>query len=435
MAKRTTRAANLSKAVVARAYLSPTLVLLAMDWPAGAQAKDFLGFAILRSPGFTAREKDGYLFNKIGFSAPTEDAQPLPSNLAPIQKFLWWDAGINDKDRGKTFRYTITPVRGTGPNDLVLQHDSEMTIAVTLPTVEQDGISTWFNRAVVSSQAFSREFPDPAKDIPKAMDWLANGLQDAFADILSGARSIEGAVYHFTDKRWVVPALKGFKGKLSLVYEDQKRDETDLPAIALLKSAKFEGWPRSKTAIMHDKFLVDIEGGRVLTGSANFTPEGLTTQANLLHILESPQLAKLYGARQELISKDPTVAVTAKGADWSKPVRIGKSTVRVFFTRAHEESAVDRHGDQDDQGREELGDLLHVRSHGSGAADGAAGHERPQEAAVWPAEQHLRSEKQEGRPIAFRRTAEEAQCRHGGQGHALQSLAQGQAGAGLFLLP
>ena len=124
MTKRTARTANPSNGVVARAYLSPTLVLLAMDWPAGAQADDFLGFAILRRPGFTAREKDGYLVNKIGFSAPTEDAQPMPSNLAPIQKFLWWDAGIKDKDRGKTFKYTITPVRGTGPNDLALQHDA-----------------------------------------------------------------------------------------------------------------------------------------------------------------------------------------------------------------------------------------------------------------------------------------------------------------------
>src|SRR5215467_3843264 len=191
-------------------YTSPTLVLLAMDWPAGKQFSDFLGFAILRSPGFNAGETEGYLRNKIGFDPPTPDSQPLPSNLAPFQKFLWWDAGIKDSDPGKTFKYTITPVRGTGPNDLVLQHDAETTISVTLPQVEQDGIATWFNRAVVSSQAFSREFPDPQSKIPELMDWLANGLEDAFAQILSGAKEIDGAIYHLTDKRWVVPALEGF---------------------------------------------------------------------------------------------------------------------------------------------------------------------------------------------------------------------------------
>ncbi len=45
--------------VKARAYTSPTLVLLAMDWPDGAQFSDFLGFAILRSPGFPQVKKMG----------------------------------------------------------------------------------------------------------------------------------------------------------------------------------------------------------------------------------------------------------------------------------------------------------------------------------------------------------------------------------------
>src|SRR6476660_9920660 len=56
---------------------------------------------------------------------------------------------------------TVTPVRGTGPNDLKLQHQAEATMAVTVPTVKRDGIATWFNRAVVSSLASYREFPRP----------------------------------------------------------------------------------------------------------------------------------------------------------------------------------------------------------------------------------------------------------------------------------
>lgn len=319
-------------AVIARAYTSPTLVLLAMDWPAGNKHPDFLGFAILRSPGFTPTERDGYLFNKIGFDPPGENSQPLPSNLAPFQKFVWWDAGINQRDRGKTFKYTITPVLGTGPKDIRLQHDSETTITVPLPQFEEDGIATWFNRAVVSSQAFSREFPEPQKNIPAVMDWLANGLEGAFPKILSGSKEISGAIYHLTDKRWVMPAFKKYKGSLSLVYEDRNNDQTDRPAIKQLKSNRFEGFPRSKTNIMHDKFLVDVRGGRVLMGSANFTPEGLTSQANLLHIFKSPQLAKLYDERRQLIAGDPKVAETAQNAGWSRPIKVGKATVRVFFS-------------------------------------------------------------------------------------------------------
>jgi phosphatidylserine/phosphatidylglycerophosphate/cardiolipin synthase-like enzyme len=321
-------------AVKVKAYTSPTLVLLAMDWPEGASFEDFLGFAILRAPGFHPGEKDGFLFNKISFSAPTEKSQPLPSNLAPFQKFLWWDAGINDGDRGKTFKYTVTPVRGTGPNDLTMQRDAATTITVPLPMFEEDGISTWFNRAVISSQAFTRQFPDPKnpKKIDDVMKWLANGLQDAFPKILKGANDIRGAIYHLTDNEWVMPALKGFGGDLSLVYQDKSTDRTSVPAIKKLKSKKFTGEPRSKTNIMHDKFLVDTKAGRVLMGSANFTPEGLTYQANLLHIFNSPQLAKLYQARQTLLQPDPTKGETAKGAAWSKPVKVGKASVRVFFS-------------------------------------------------------------------------------------------------------
>ena len=316
----------------ARAFASPGVVLLAMDWPAGAKFTDFLGFAILRAPGFRRGEKRGYLWNKIGFSAPRRNSPPLPSNRAPFQKFLWWDGAINDGDRGKTFKYTVTPTRGTGARDLKLQHEAEVTISVTVPKNSEDSISTWFNRAVVSSQSFSRQFPHPEKTIDKAMAWLANGLQQGFPDILSGNGPIAGAIYHLTDKEWVLPAMKKFKGNLSLVYQDRKNDQVSVPAIRLLKSSKFKGAPRSKTNIMHDKFLADTKRGRVLMGSANFTPEGLTSQANLTHIFESPQLTKLYAQRQKLLTPDPTVPNTASGAGWSKRVKVGKARVRVFFS-------------------------------------------------------------------------------------------------------
>jgi len=316
-----------------RPYTSPTLVLLAMDWPDGANHPDFLGFAIMRSPGFHPGERDGYLTNKISFQPQGPNSQSLPSSVAPIQKFLWWDSAITDADRGTSFEYTVTPVIGTGPIDLALQHQAEATIKVTVPEIKRGGISTWFNRAVVSSQAFAKEFPVPAKDLDKCMQWLANGMQDAIPAVLKGASEINAAIYHLTDKEWVVPALKTFRGKASLVYQDQpNRDTTDRAAIKLLKSPNFNVWPRAKTAIMHDKFVVDVTGKRVLTGSANFTPEGLTSQANLLHIFESPTLAKLYSNRQALISPDPSVATTAKGAAWSAAVNIGKARVRVFFS-------------------------------------------------------------------------------------------------------
>ncbi len=315
-----------------RPYLSPTLVLLALDWPDGRLRPNFLGFAIRRAPGFSKGEKQGYLFNKIGFIPLGPDSHPMPSNVAPIQKFLWWDSAINTEDRGKNFAYTVVPVLGTGPNDLQLQEPSAQTVTVTIPRIVTDGIGTYFNRAVVSSQAFSREFPAGTMDIDKAMAWLANGLEGAIPGFLKGADAIEGAVYHLTDNEWVLPALKKMSAKGSLVYAFKPPGETvNATAVTALKKTGIHFDPRSKTAIMHDKFLVKRAGGQpvgVLTGSANFTPEGLTSQANLLHTFASPRLAALYATRRELIAPDPAVAATAKDTGWSAPVKIGKASVR-----------------------------------------------------------------------------------------------------------
>jgi len=53
--------------VIAKSYVSPTLVLLAFDWPAGAERNDFLGFAIQRTPGFSGGDPS-WLPNRIGFN-------------------------------------------------------------------------------------------------------------------------------------------------------------------------------------------------------------------------------------------------------------------------------------------------------------------------------------------------------------------------------
>jgi hypothetical protein len=80
----------------------------------------------------------------------------------------------------------------------------------------------------------------------------------------------------------------------------------------------------------------------VLTGSANFTPEGLTSQANLLHIFRSAPLAKLYANREALLTKNPSVPDTARGA----PVEIHQSRKgerpHLLLTRAQGQTSIDR---------------------------------------------------------------------------------------------
>ncbi|RAG14586.1 phospholipase, partial [Burkholderia multivorans] len=145
-----------------RSYLSPTLVLLAFDWPDAQSRADFLGFAIRRTPGFRSadgsrRASASWLPNRLTFDGPAADTQgDAPTDQAPIQKFMWWDARIDPQDRGAAFRYDVYPVVGT-PERLQLLDAQAGVCRIVLPAHIEEGIGTWFNRAVVSSQAFARQ--------------------------------------------------------------------------------------------------------------------------------------------------------------------------------------------------------------------------------------------------------------------------------------
>jgi phosphatidylserine/phosphatidylglycerophosphate/cardiolipin synthase-like enzyme len=335
-----------SKAHV-RAYLSPTLVFLAFDWEEGKDHEDFLGFAIRRTPDFEGKNTFAYLYNKVTFDSPAQGAKPVRSDEAPFQKFHWWDGGIRDTDRGGVLTYEVIPVLGSGKADLKLQNQCASSVTVTIPHVVEHSIGTYFNRAVVSSQSFTSQFGQKptGKKLDAAMTWLANGMERAIPEFLKDQNDLEWAVYHLTDEEWVLPALKGFSGSASIVYylkeppknskaKNPSSDTINLETIKQLKSQRFSFHPRTKTSIMHDKFIVRKLGGvstAVLMGSANFTPEGLTEQANLIHTFESKALAEFYAKRQELISHDPSKKDTAAAATWSPIITIGDAKVRVFF--------------------------------------------------------------------------------------------------------
>ena len=327
--------------VAVRSYQSPTLVLLAYDWPAGDDREDFLGFAIERTPGFDGAAQS-WLPNRIGFNGPKPDQSDFPSNEAPIQKFYWWDARIDTKDRGSSFSYRVVPVTGS-PGALNLMDALAGTITVRVPEVEENGITSHFNRAVVSSQAFSKQFPDlkTASQQKAARAWLANGMEQEVPQFLDRAagKDVEGAIYHLTDETWIIPALQHYGGAIALAYNHTTKDHTSDVAIKELEDAgradsAFAA--RTHASIMHNKFLVRVGAAdhaeAVLAGSANFTSEGLSAQANVLHAFESPALAKLYLDRKRLLDGDPGLSQTQHDqTGWSNEVVVGDATIRVFF--------------------------------------------------------------------------------------------------------
>ena len=212
---------------------------------------------------------------------------------------MWWDARIDPQDRGAAFRYDVYPVVGTPANLQVL--DAQAGVCdVVLPAHIEDGIGTWFNRAVVSSQAFARQVaalglaPNAAPSAAQALKlrtWLANDMEQVFAEMLDPASRAASAVYHLTDTLWALPAFEAFgrqhgEASLAIVYDAHttaRKGKPPLPSPNQPAVDALQGLatlaPRDKTHIMHDKFIVtdassNAAPSRVLTGSANFTTEG-----------------------------------------------------------------------------------------------------------------------------------------------------------------
>lgn len=322
--------------VKARAYASPTLVLLAFDWPEATEREDFLGFAIRRKPGFRG-QPESWLPNRLTFGGAAREDEDVGSDKCPIQKFLWWDARIDDEHRGTDVTYWVAAVVGAADAPEILA-GSEAKIGVAIPRVVEGAIGTYFNRAVVSSQAFSRQFGEDleGEKLDQALKWLANGMETAVPDFLARSPAAEGAIYHLSDEHWVIPALKAFSGSGSLVYHSTDKDDSNDEVVKELKdTGHWECSPRTRANIMHNKFLVRVEDGEpraVLMGSANFTTPGIATQANVIHTFESPKLARAYLARKHQLDGDPSLAECAGEAGWSEPIKVGDARIRVFFS-------------------------------------------------------------------------------------------------------
>ena len=353
--------------IIAKPYTSPSLVLLAMDWPDGETRQDFLGFAISRTPGFLNNEtgefaNSSWLPNRLGFNGPPPEGEPdPPSDKAPIQKFLWWDARLDGLVPDSKLSYEITPVCGKVPDFKLIPSDATIG-KITLPPHVEFDIGTWFNRAVMSSQAFSRilnamnlqtnEKPNQ-EDALKLRRWLANGMEQPLPNFITSAPSLIGAIYHLTDNFWIVPALKtAMTTKSIAIVYDSNLDKEGNPkpspndeAIGILSNIQF--FPRRRINIMHNKFLVAgeqlLDDGKanptgLTCGSANYTTGGLTSQANLLHTFNSSELAELFLKRYQLLKKDLTKSKTAKDAGWSHTVSVGDAGIRVFFSPEKEQA-------------------------------------------------------------------------------------------------
>jgi phosphatidylserine/phosphatidylglycerophosphate/cardiolipin synthase-like enzyme len=322
--------------IIVKAYAGITGVLLAFNLENDADRKGLLGFAIQRNDGM-------FLPTMMPFPGQAHKAgDPIPSNVAPVQKFRWSDYTVAANTQ---YKYTVFAVRGD-PSHLSLGQGATVTVT-TEPRDPQTAIAdpakiiTVSNRAVAASQAFSREFPATTAKLNKAlaspkpknkanktdgilttaeMKWLSNGLLEEIVEFIGLAKdssyALDVAIYQYELEDIYGAVDEAFSRGVAvrLIYHsktgDSQTQRNEASAKALPDSAKYG---RVTHAIFHHKFIVlskIAQGTRtpiaVLCGSTNFTSNGVFAQANNAQVVADPAIMQKYVAQFEFLFAQPT---------------------------------------------------------------------------------------------------------------------------------
>ncbi|MBU1140566.1 MAG: phospholipase [Proteobacteria bacterium] len=358
-----------------KAYAGTTGVLLAFDVEPGKR-EDLLGFAVSReilSGRFAGRI--GWLQGILDFPGTSKArGELIATNVAPIQKFRWSDYSVYPDTQ---YAYTVQPAYRsgtslvTGSNRRLFLEAGPRVVIETQGFQGEDAII--FNRAVASSQAFSRRFPDldleiqqakeagmlASKTLPqRALDWLSRGLVEQIESFLAQADDERWAIdlaiyeYHLPRLHQAMVAAGKRGVKVRILYHAKEDDDATAENKHLLHDPAIPGailFPRVTTAIMHNKFAVlsRIEpSGRyepvaALAGSTNWTENGCYRQANVVHISRSPAILENYAAMFETLIATSTNRRATK--NWinknnkipTAPERFGGFSPRSKFADIH----------------------------------------------------------------------------------------------------
>jgi phosphatidylserine/phosphatidylglycerophosphate/cardiolipin synthase-like enzyme len=315
--------------ITVKAIAGTYVVSLLMN--ASENARDgLLGFALYR---MDKTEKEEYWLKGMRTFEATSPPDLKPGTLVstyenPVQDFAWGDFTAKPDH---SYVYRVVPVYGKPKS---LKYGKAVELPVETEKEEGATHSVYFNRGVIGSQAYSREFhstpPNKLKgdEQKRAYAWLSRGLEEAmlaFIGKASGTRyGLRAAVYEFSYE----PAVAAFGAALKkckdvkIVYDARRPSGTSKKAKQanarvdaverLLKKYGLEdsAIPRTQNPayIAHNKFIVLLDNDKpvaVWTGSTNFTESGIFGQSNVGHAVYNKDVAKAYLAYWERLSKDP----------------------------------------------------------------------------------------------------------------------------------
>ena len=351
----------------ARAIAGSYVIVLAWDTLDGTRPArtDLLGFAIERSElDLTDTVVEKYWLRGIKRFRDKDKGlppgTPVPTADHPIQAFQWGDYTVH---AGTKYRYRIVPVCGT-PKHLQLVDADAVTVEVTTeatgaPEAGSIRHDVFFNRGVIGSQAYAREFgnraPNPDDPLSPEMVWLSRGLYEALRGFIALAKDgfkLRGAFYEFHYQ----PVVNAFAAAIQagadvkIVFDAESSYKTDnLTAIGRAGLKEYDAViPRTVTeGIRHNKFMVLMKGDEPLavwTGSTNISAGGIFGHSNTAHVAWDKDVAQKYLDYWELLAKNLTPTKLRGPVRTTTPTPAGKtaknSVVPLFSPRDDKDSNV-----------------------------------------------------------------------------------------------
>jgi phosphatidylserine/phosphatidylglycerophosphate/cardiolipin synthase-like enzyme len=279
--------------------------VVTMGWDVAApQQAGLLGFAIQRADH---TENETYFMR--GMKTFPNTSPPLPpggnasSHEQPFQSFQWADYAAKPNH---SYTYTLIPMYGR-PG--ALTDGPQLAVDVQTES-ELDGThSIFFNRGAIASQEYARRFQNqrPSDVGQAAYDWLSRGLIESIVNFIKKATGpgfgLRVAIYEF---QWPTilktihdVAALGVDVKVLFDAIENAEESPVHPNEEAIAAAEIDGLCQGITEgkIMHNKFIVLLHNGQpveVLTGSTNYTENGLFGHLNCSHIVNDATVAAKY---------------------------------------------------------------------------------------------------------------------------------------------
>ena len=353
----------------AAAYAGTYVVILAWDTLDGQQParNDLLGYAIERAELNQAGDVlERYWMRAIKRFEDKDKGLPpgTPVSTAehPIQSFLWADYTAK---AGVSYQYRIVPVFG-GVKHPQLDEAAAVMIAVTAESEldgsadDPDGVishDVFFNRGVIGSQAYAREFGnrEPDRDNPrsKEMKWLSRGLFEAliaFIGLAKDGMSLRAALYEFHYQPVANAFAKAIEAgvDVKIVYDAESSYKVDneetIAAAGLGELGAVIGRTVSE-GIRHNKFIVLLKGEQpvaVWTGSTNISAGGIFGHSNVGHVVWDRDVAAKYLDYWQRLADNLTPTALRAPNKAATPLPAGKppqnSVTAVFSARDAKDS-------------------------------------------------------------------------------------------------